>query len=279
MYRLPDDLIAFLSSKSQLEYDSANSSIGQIKLKSLAELRPSTIEIYDGCQEIIDDPYSCLNGIYEVAVVDLVSQSEDYPTEGLLCWIAALHVFGSVDAEHGSVITLPGVLWTEIARNPVQFLDAQWEGHDNPFCKYALPWLHFRFRSKQRGLVIDPPPETCPVHGLRLATTFAQRTRKFEVYRRREIEQWLSKYVQVFPCGGLPISDSEMHCCVKCRSLEDQWGADVERLVVPIDVNVNSHGWTQCPGCGIRFSIHDENRFCDGIHMTCGQKIRIDSRG
>jgi hypothetical protein len=37
----------------------------------------------------------------------------------------------------------------------------------------------------------------------------------------------------------------------------------------------NAHGWIQSPGCGIRFSIEDSNAFKEGLHQTCGQKIKV----
>jgi hypothetical protein len=43
------------------------------------------------------------------------------------CWIIALKCFGSIDPEHGEVLSFPKVTWTAIVKSPIRYLAAQWQ--------------------------------------------------------------------------------------------------------------------------------------------------------
>ena len=66
MTDLPNDLLAFLRVSRQLNYDSQKSEIGRITLKSDVDLSTSTITTFPNCQSIIEDPYSDLDGLYQI---------------------------------------------------------------------------------------------------------------------------------------------------------------------------------------------------------------------
>ena len=155
MTDLPNDLLAFLRVSRQLNYDSQKSEIGRITLKSDVDLSTSTITTFPNCQSIIEDPYSDLDGLYQIDVYDLVAESEHYDTEGLLCWIVAVKRFGCVDPEHGDVLTFPDVTWTMLAKDPLPYLDAQW-GDDDGVAQRVLPWLHFPFKIRKTETVLKP---------------------------------------------------------------------------------------------------------------------------
>ena len=128
-----------------------------------------------------------------------------------MCWIVALKRLGCVDPEHGDVVTFPDVTWTELAANPLPYLDAQWGG--NEIGVRVLPWLHFPFKFSEVDAVLRPYGSRCPVHD---TDVVVQRTRKpalFDVMRRREPEDWLQNYLTTFPYSGLPMSDGELLCC------------------------------------------------------------------
>jgi hypothetical protein len=272
---LPDDLLAFLRDGRRLDYDVDSSEIGRITLKRDTDLSVATITTYPGCQSIIDDPYEDMEGLYQIDVCDLVAESEAYETEGLLCWIVSLKRFGSVDPEHGDVVTFPGVTWTELAANPLPYLDAQWD-HDGVGVR-VLPWLHFPFKFSEVDVVFEPYGPRCPVHGAAVAVQRTSKPVLFDVIRRREPEDWLQNYLTIFPYSGLPVSEDELLCCPDCRAAEDVWVRQVEESISPADVVPNAHGWVQCPCCGIRFLPSDSNVFKNSIHLVCGQKINIVS--
>jgi hypothetical protein len=270
---LPDDLLAFLADGRQLDFDSDGSDIGPITLKHGNELTLTTIAIPPGCQSIIDDPYDDLEGSYLVEVVDLVADSEDYDPRGLLSWIVSLRRFGCLDAEHGDVLTFPGARWTDIVNDPLTYLDAQWGGGEAG--ERVLPWLHFDFRVKEGDRIIRPYSPLCPVHHTPISIDSAAKPLLYDVFRRREMNTWLSECLSNFPCAGVPISDGKMQFCSQCRDAEMSWLARIERAIETLDARSNSHGWVACPGCGIRFMLTDRGSFQQDVHLTCGQKIRV----
>ena len=38
---------------------------------------------------------------------------------------------------------------------------------------------------------------------------------------------------------------------------------------------IDSLSWTTCPNCHRRFSTKDKDRWCEGIHLTCKQRLRL----
>jgi hypothetical protein len=115
----------------------------------------------------------------------------------------------------------------------------------------------------------------------------------FDTLRRRALEDWLEQYRQRFPCAGFSLDEEYLLCCAACREAEDAWlnavfdaipVVDVYRAKDPADshidapegaVRVNGAGYVKCPGCGTRFSINDADRYQNGMHTSCGQRIRI----
>ena len=271
--QLPNDLLTFLRAGRQLDYDVDNSEVGRIVLKRDTDLVPTTITTFPGCQSITWDPYIGLEGLYQIEVYDLVAESERYDTEGLFCWIVALRCFGCVDPEHGDVLTFPGVSWTDITQDPQPYLDAQWGSYDVGV--RALPWLHFPFKLRDSETVIPPYGSHCPVHQTALIVGPAQNPPLFDVLRERTMAEWLRRYVTVFPCAGVPANDDEMLHCPVCRAAQEQWVAKIDNAIERLDAKPNAHGWVQCPGCGIRFSVTDPNAFSDGRCLTCAQKINL----
>ncbi len=270
---LPDDLVAFLHDGRQFEYDSNAAEIGRIKLKRDTDLVRSIITTLTGCQSIIDDPYNFLEGSYQIDVYDLVKESEDYDVEGLFCWIVELQRFGSVDPEHGDVITFPNLTWTELTKNPMPYLDAQWSGDEVGV--RVLPWLHFPFKLSKLDVDLRPYGSQCRIHCTPLTVQAVRRLPLFDVMQRREAEDWLQNYHTTFPCSGLPVTDDEFLCCTECRAAEDSWVQTVLKSIVPIDVAPNAHGWINCPYCGQRFLPAFTSAFVDGMHLLCGQKLNI----
>lgn len=46
-----------------------------------------------------------------------------------------------------------------------------------------------------------------------------------------------------------------------------------------LPATVDRSGWTECPQCGVRFSIKDRGRFDGQRHKTCGTYLRINDGG
>ncbi len=272
----PQDLIEFIQAAKQLQYDAAASQIGLVRLKSSEELEPSRLQIPTGCQDIddVDDPYEPIDGYYEAEVLDLVAHSEKYNPEGLLCWIAALNTFGSVDTEHGTVRTFPGATWSDIAASPRDFLDSQWE-YERDVSQVELPWLHFPFRLAHAELEFLPYGQTCPLHKASLKSRAVSRPPLFQVIRRRELSDWIEKVLAEFPCSGVPINSVKLLYCPDCSNTELRWYESVLDSIASVETHANDAGWAQCPYCGLRFSLLSKLHFQDNTHLTCGQKLRV----
>jgi hypothetical protein len=97
MSELPSDCRQFLAAGQQLSYRADESSIGPIRLNTASELVARTARLRPHRLPGIDDPYTHLDGKYELEVIDLVGKSDEYYPQGLLCWIPVLASFGSVD--------------------------------------------------------------------------------------------------------------------------------------------------------------------------------------
>ncbi len=278
-YSLPIDLIHFLRDGRQLEYDVSKCEAGQIRLKALGELAPAIIDVYPNCPTLDYDPYGGLfyakiEGRYQAKVFDLVARCDRYGEVGMLCWFSALSRYGCIDVEHGSVWMFPDATWTDIVANPQPYLDAQWF-YEKVQCEHVLPWIHFPFRLEERNITLEPYPSICPIHQEPVVARKGHKPELHEVMCRREFEDWFVNYRVAFPLSGLPLNDDEILSCSTCHSLENQWLTNVMNGIVPLDVEPNAHRWVQCPGCGIRFALYDAERFANGLHLTCGQKINV----
>lgn len=273
MLDLSSDLVAFLSEGCQLVYDADSSDIGAITLKGMDQLTRSTVEVFPGCQALIDDPYEDLEGLYQIEVVELIATSEDYDPEGLFCWIVALGCYGCIDPEHGDVFTFPGVSWTQIVEAPLTYLDAQW--NDGKSARQALPWLHFPFQLEESEAVLEPYGERCRLHGLELGKVKVEAGKCDQVLKERNSEYWLEQKAARFPCPGVPVSEEEVLCCAKCRQAEREWLDAIFDANPALPATPNEHGWIKCPGCGGKFKEGDSNAFRDGIHLGCSQKIEL----
>jgi hypothetical protein len=137
---LSADLLAFLREGRELEYDVVASEVGTLTHKEESELSRSTITTFPGCDSIIEGPYEDLeDGEYQIAVYDLVAETEGHDPEGMQCWIITLKCFGSIDPEHGEILSFPKVIWTAIVKSPIRYLAAQWQ--DGSGAARVLPWL------------------------------------------------------------------------------------------------------------------------------------------
>ena len=273
---LPSDLLTFLREGRQLEFDIQKSEIGPIQLVNAEDLQPTTIEVFPGCQSIVDDPYEELDGLYFVDVYDLIAEAEHYDPEGLFCYITALNCYGCVDSEHGDVITFPGLNWTQLAASPLPYLDAQWD--DTSVGSRELPWLYFPFVLAETGKVIEPYGPVCPQHQVPLGRRTLDAMPSLALIRRIAEDDWIEQQSSTFPCPGVPVEGDVFLYCGRCRAAEDEWARQIDKTVVEsLDVTPYKDGWVQCPNCSLKFSFRDASVFAHNYHLTCGQKLNIQA--
>lgn len=124
---LPADLVAFLQQGAQLRYDHTRCECGHVTLLPLHKLAVGEVWIdpLRHTQRAIKPPSGGAVH-YVLPAISLLASAEHYDAEYILCWLPTLGVFATADVEHGDVTTFPGITWTQIAADPLRFLDSQW---------------------------------------------------------------------------------------------------------------------------------------------------------
>lgn len=121
---LPDDLVLFLRSGQQPQYDADSCEAGNVRLHALHQL---VVEYFPMDPTDDDDPHAGENGSYLVKGVSLVASCDDYDPEGLLLWLPLDRRYGIWDGEHGTLMVFsPTVSWTQIASDLPRYINAGW---------------------------------------------------------------------------------------------------------------------------------------------------------
>jgi hypothetical protein len=97
---LPKDLVAFLRSGRQLEYDAEKCEAGRVVLKNVEQLTVS--DVYVGSEESpSDDSNASVSGYYAIPSVSLLAECDaSYDPEGILMWLPDQRRFGTWDDSH-----------------------------------------------------------------------------------------------------------------------------------------------------------------------------------
>ena len=142
--KLPDELLTFLSA-GDLKLDSANSEAGVVTLHPISDLQLGIVNVdSDESPLSKDDPNAGKSGSYEVPAVSLTADCDGYAPEGILVWLPNEKVFGSWDCDHYDLYVFSGATWTDIAGNPVDYIDTQWDS-DRKVGKYFKPDPKYSF--------------------------------------------------------------------------------------------------------------------------------------
>lgn len=145
-FDLPKEVIDYLKSGQQLQYDAAQCEAGSVTLKKYEELAISEIWVNSyGSPIQAEDPHSNDEGYYIVPAVDLVATCEAYGPEGILIWLPTYKVFGQWDCDHCDVVVFPQITWAEIVANPARYLGAQWDANQADY-EYLQPWDRCKFK-------------------------------------------------------------------------------------------------------------------------------------
>lgn len=268
MNKIPDDLREFLARGEQFAINPKTSPIGSVKLKSLGQVEETTLELFPTCQAL-NGPYEDLPGFYHVPVVSLVAESEMYDPEGMLCWIGMLDCYGSVDPEHGTVVTFPKVKWKHIVAKPLNYLDAPWRFPE------VTRWRHFPLVIRETGQRLEPYSTHCQLHNTRLSSRLPHPSDWMPVFRRGNLEDWLRGAQHAFPFAGVPVTERRSQGCRSCYEAQESWLAKKIAAVPAIEATANRAGYIKCPGCGRSFSVGDSGAYWNEMHRGCGQKIRV----
>lgn len=224
-HNLPEDLVEFLARGGQLRFDSEETVTGAIKLKPLDRLTETKLPV-NVCHNLfgLEDPYVYYPGYYEVPVYDLVEECEMREPEGTFFWLPKLAVFGSFDYEQRGLVIFAGVTWPMIVREPLTYLEGQWEF--SGVGEQISPWLHFPFVMSDRSRKIEPYPARCAVHDMPIVRRQCARHDQVEDHLERDPLAWLDIASQRFPHPGVPVDETTVICCDKCVAAEHDWVAE-----------------------------------------------------
>lgn len=138
---LPKDLQAFLKAGLTLDYPYEECQCGLITLIPLGSHKLSRVWVESDA--LNDDPNSGIEGYYEIPAVNLVESSEDYCPEFILSWNPTLDLYFTWDTDHAVLTSFPGIRWQDIVRDPMPYIEAQWEGEVG---EQFSPWPTFEFK-------------------------------------------------------------------------------------------------------------------------------------
>ena len=135
MVKLPEDLISFLKSDSKLDYDESLAEPGFVGLVGHEQIVQGVVWI---------EGESSGNSYYEIPAVNLTVENEYYDPEFILCWLPNEMMFGAWDSDHWELFTFRDISWTQIAQDPLPYINCQWDPHQkvadkfDPKGKYEL---------------------------------------------------------------------------------------------------------------------------------------------
>jgi hypothetical protein len=152
---LPLDLKEFLQSGNQLEYDPSQSEAGQVGLCSLPELWLANLLVNTYATPLEEgDPHEGNSG-YLVPAVSLTKSCENYDPDFLLLWLPTEDKYGNFDTEHGNLLVFPDTTWGNIVKDPVRYLNSQWEPQSGVAVTFQ-PWPKYEFSDDKTLLLINP---------------------------------------------------------------------------------------------------------------------------
>jgi len=125
---------------------------GKLKLKrNVDSLRVEEFRIHSyGKEEARRDPNRGRPGHYLVPGVNLIESCDGYAPIGILLWLPLEQEFGAWDCDHGDLWSFPGETWSEIAADPVPFVNALWHP-DQVEREWLIPWPKYPFVDDAAG--------------------------------------------------------------------------------------------------------------------------------
>ena len=141
---LPADCQEFLQGKKELRYATEECEAGKVGLHQLLDLRIAHLLVNTYATPLEEtDPHQGASG-YLVPAISLTASCEDYTPDFLLLWMPSENLYGNFDVEHGHLNVFPETVWTDIAGNPVAYLNSQWEPEDSLSVPFR-PWPKYKF--------------------------------------------------------------------------------------------------------------------------------------
>ena len=144
---MPDDLLEFLRNGRQLDYDAEDAPTGRVTLRLVGELSVGLVWINARpTHDPQGDPHAGEGGHYVIPAVNLVAMTEEYDTgEYMLLWLPEERQYGTWDCDHAVLLSFPGVTWTDIAADPVEYIMAACDMSEPGVA--VVPYAKYPYRS------------------------------------------------------------------------------------------------------------------------------------
>jgi hypothetical protein len=135
----PTELIDFIKSGKQLEYNPSECEVGEVKLTKFDSLKLGEVWVDSEQSPLYEkDPNKDEKGYYAVPAVSLTSECDDFDAEFILLWLPNEELYGTWDSDHWDLKFFPNYQWSDIIQNPVPYLNAQWE-FESEIAEYFVP--------------------------------------------------------------------------------------------------------------------------------------------
>lgn len=148
---LPHDLVSFLQEGQQLSYAAETCEAGRVLLLSFAKLQLQRFPVETRSLDVYKtDPHFPKLNSYLVLGVNLVESCDGYDPVGILLWLPVESRYGVWDSSHCNInMFARSVMWSDIARDPVHYINAGWCYEDSADTEPLVPWPQHPYASKQ----------------------------------------------------------------------------------------------------------------------------------
>ena len=146
--QLPFELVEFLKSGKQLDYDPEGLEVGRVLLFPWEEVKRIEFKVVTSCNDDWeqDDPHREDNGYYAVPAYDLVKSCRHYSPQGILIYLPSMDAFGQHDDDHQTITYFPQLTWPRLVAEPHLYLNGQWEPESPRYNPKLNPIGRFPFR-------------------------------------------------------------------------------------------------------------------------------------
>ena len=132
------DLTEFLKSKSELIYDQKTVEPDFVGIIDFDKLELGKVWIEGNVSG---------KSYYEIPAINLTDKCEHYDPEYILLYLPNEKLYGTWDSDHWTLYVFPNISWTDITKNPAEFINQQW----NP--------------KKEIGIEFDPKADYKMING------------------------------------------------------------------------------------------------------------------
>lgn len=131
MSNLPKEFVNFLKAGKQLSYDPDLCECGKVKLKDYSDLTIGYI--------YFDNTKNGNKSHFAVPAISLLETCEFYNPDFILLWLPNEKMFGTWDEDHWEMKVFENINWSEIIKEPIKFLNTQWDGSEHEWARFWKP--------------------------------------------------------------------------------------------------------------------------------------------